>query len=346
VTAPARPPYNYWLPIPHARSFELVAWETFGGTSSGTLPAVSCTFSDDGGRNVQQQLTAELAFLPEGVEVGMWVQAYLNNPLYDQEAGTPVGDALMITAINRNLSRQGGASITAEEMSVVLNGRPYEADTSLTGTLRTLVAECCNVALNFNVDVSQVPTIALPADSIAEFGAGRWDTCVKMADALGVVLTFDGAAVRGRMRNALAPAPRGDLTPVVVPPGGVRHFLRTPTGATVLVTRGGDVPPLTGRAVRTTPAPAFYLPYVITDRQEGDALTTQAQADQLARDLLTAQMTGLDAYTGLSVLPVDVLLDAGWDTATLEGELFWIRALTITLPELTMTLTLRAVVEA
>ena len=350
VTLPrlgGRPSARNPIEVSHARTLTVTWWREQPGAPSpgglepaGTLAVVSASLSDDGARPVQRQMTVELAAVPVELQVGMWIQSTLGIKLLAPDMYRLPN--LMITAIDRKLDRQGGATLHAEDPATVLNGRPYEADTTLTGTLRTLVKAACDLSLRRETNVDAVPDIALPGESLAEFGSGRWDTCLKMADALGVQLRFtDDGDVKGFLRSAPAPAPAATVTQVIVPPGGTHHSTRTPTSAVVLVTRGGTVAPLTGRAAASA-VPAHYLSYVVVDRKEGDPMTTQAQADALAAAFLTTRLSDFDRYTDMSILPAP-WLEAGEDTVEFDGAPYWVRAIQFELPALTTSITLRSV---
>lgn len=349
----------------HSRVWSMTWWEeqpgdpSAGGTvPMGELPVVRGEYRDDAGRPVQRTMRAELAYAPGGLQPGMWVQAQVGvRHIAPKLYYLPV---MIVTSIDSNMGKQGGATLECEDAAAVLDGRPYEADTTLIGTLRTLVADCCAVALSRVTDVSGVPNIAIPEGMVGEFGAGRWSVCVRVADALGVQLRFtDAGDVIGRIRSDPPPASVANLQKVIVPPGGTAHQVRWPTDVVVLVTRGGDVEPLYGRANSSAlvPPPSWYRPLVITQRLEGSAFTTQAQADQLAMDALKAQLGDLDAYEALTILPAP-FLEAGMDTVDLRIDdtrpdnpnyysygYFWLRAMTMQLPSLETAVTLRHVVQ-
>src|SRR4029079_5328153 len=189
---------------------------------------------------------------------------------------------LIIDDVTEDLGGQGGATLTTKDPGDVLNGRPYESDTILTGTLRSLVAAACANALTQRpTDVSGVPAVPVPVGTVAEFGAGAWDVCLKVGDSLGYALRFtDDGDVVAPDRNA-TPASPGAVVERRLTEGGTAHHVRTPTAARVLVTRGSDTVGLVGVAqwtdVMTEPLPTWYLPYVITDRVGGALTTTPAQ---------------------------------------------------------------------
>jgi hypothetical protein len=308
-----------------------------------TLAAVSGKLTDDASQLTQRKMSMSLSTTPDFLRAGMWIR-----PTIGIQRIKPILyrlPSMIITDIVADLERFGGSRIEAADPSVVLDGRPYASDTTLTGTLRSLVGEACTTALARITDVSQVPDVALPHGSVAEFGSGRWDVCVRLADALGVALMFtDPGDVIGRYRNAAPPASVANVERALLP-GGSRHSVRIPSAAQVLVTRGGDTPGLVGnataQAVLGTPLPSWYRPYVISDRHEGDPATTQAEADSLAADLIRVRVSELDSYDALPILPAP-WLEAG-DVVTFGGNPYGVRAVTLDVPSLATAITLRRV---
>lgn len=324
-------------------------YETQPGTDAspakGTLNVVTGSYLDDAAQVVQHRLTLSLASVPTWLRAGMWVKltvGMLQGVRVDYLMG-----AFVIDTVTLPLDKFGGGGIEGSDPSVVLDGRPYESDTTLTGTLRTLVGDAAMLALSRVTDVSGVPATAVPANTTAEFGAGRWATCVTTADDLGVVLRFtDAGDVVGTARSATPPASSGVVERALLP-GGTSHQARTPTSATVLVTRGSDTIGLVGTAtaqsVTGSAPPSWYRPLVVTDRQEGDPATTQAMANQWAKDLITARLTEMDTYQSLPILP-SPWLQAGVDVVTFGGIAYWVRAISLELATLATTVTLRRVV--
>lgn len=309
----------------------------------GTLSNVGGRLTDDASQAVARTLTLDVGPPPDWLKPGMWLRATVGvQTLQPIIYRLPV---LCVTDIAENLAANGGATVTAADPGEVVNGRPYEADTSLTGTLRALVAAVCTLALSRPTDVTGVPATTIPAGTIAEFGAGRWDVCLSTADALGVALRFtDPGDVVGVLRSATPPAPAAVVERAVAD-AGTGHYARTPTDARVLVTRGADTVGLIGSATSTaitgTPPPAWYRPYVVTDRLNGDATTTQTVANQLAADMLRARLSELDTYQSMPILPAP-WLEAG-DVVTYGGLSYMVRAVTLDLPSLATAVTLRRI---
>lgn len=306
----------------------------------GVLPVVRGTYTDDASRPVQHQITLDLAYAPSGLEVGNWIQITLG--LRGRAPQIYVLPAMFVTEIRRNNSRQGGATISASDPAEVLNGKAFY-DTTLTGTLRDLVNGVVSGLMKRVTDVSGVPTIPVPQGTIAEFGEPYWDVCLKVADALGVVLHIsDNGDVTGRMRADPPPQPITTIERVLVPPGGQLIAARYPTDAVVMVSRGSDLPPIYGSA--STPGyPTWYHEHEVTERRQGDAATTQAAANQLARDLLNARRGAENVYENVAILPAP-WLESGLDTVSADGETLWVRALSMELPSIAMNVTLRKAV--
>lgn len=313
-----------------------------GTTPIGRLDVVSGSFTDDASQNVARTIRLSCGRMPSWLAAGMWVVGTIGiQTLQSVIYRLP---SLVITDIGESPK---GFTVDAKDPGEILNGTPYEADTIITGTLRDLVISACSV-LQRPPDVSGVPALAVPAGRLAEFGKGRWDTCLDVADSLGVALRFtDAGDVVGIVRASYAPSPAAivERSGTLVD-SGTRHHVRVPTGARVLVSRGsataGLIGSATSQSITGSAPPAWYLPYLITDRHDGDATTTQAQADQLATDLLRSRLSELDMLQDMPILPAP-WLEAGVDVVTYYGVNYWLRALTLTLPSLATSVTLRSV---
>jgi hypothetical protein len=329
-----------------AATVSVAVWQSQPANSS-TTPLVTFTpdsgrLVDDASQAVRRTLTLTLPTIPSWLQSGIWLQptigvAVLKPALYR----LPV---VCVTDISDPVGTAGPVTLTAHDPAEVVQGRPYEADTVLTGTLRSLVAEACTTALSRTTDVSGVPTTPLPAGMLAEFGRPRWSVCLDAADALGYVLRFtDAGDVLATRRADPAPAPAATIAQRLTE-GGTDRYERAPTSARVLVSRGTGAVGLVGRAewaqVTSTPLPAWYRPYVVCDRRDGDPTTTQAQADALALDLLRARLADLDTYQDMPIAPAP-WLEAGVDTVTFYGRAYWVRAVSVDLPSLATAVTLR-----
>jgi hypothetical protein len=331
-----------------AVSFTVDVYETQPQDASappaGRLAPITARLSDDASQVPQRRMVVELADHPDWLRPGMWLQATVGiQTLQPVIYRMPV---LIITDVAEPLSTLGGATLACEDPGAVLNTRPYETDTTLTGTLRSLVAANVARALTRTTDVSAVPAVNVPAGMVAEFGNGSWDVCLNAGDSLGYALMFNDACdVLAVDRNALPPAPVAVVERALTE-GGTAHHVRAPTAARVLVSRGSDTVGLVGVAswtdVIAEPPPPWYLPYVIADRQEGEPTTTQAQADALARQLLTVRLSELDTYESMPILPAP-WLEAGVDVVDFYGRHYHVRAVDIEFPSLATAVTLRAV---
>ena len=348
-----RPPVNPNPPGMRQRitsvavAFTVDAYETQPTGSTvpvGRLPAVTATLTDDASQAVARRMTVNLSAAPDWLRAGMWIRGTVGiQTLQPVIYRMP---SLIITDVAEDLARLGGAVITAEDPAVVVNGRPYESDTVITGTLRSLVASRCALALTRPTDVTGVPDIPVPANTVAEFGTGGWDACLTMGDAMGYALRFtDAGDVVATDRNALAPSPVA-IVERCASLGGTSHKVRAPTAARVLVTRGSDTIGLVGAAswvdIMGTAPPVWYLPYVVTDRQEGDTTTTQVQADALAKQLLRSRLADLSTYDDMPILPAP-WLEAGTDVVAFYGRWYYVRAVSFDFPTLATSVTLRRV---
>lgn len=327
-----------------AVSYAVAVWEmqpqTPAAATVGKLSLVDGRLDDDGSQPVPRTLTLNIGALPTWLKAGMWLQVTVTI-----RTGQPIVYRLPVLCITDVASTTDGAVVTASDPGEVVNGRPYEADTYLSGTLRALVGAACTLALSRTTDVTGVPDTAVPAGTLAEFGAGRWDVCLSTADMLGVALRFtDPGDVVGVLRSAAPPAPSAIVERAIADAGTV-HRVRAPTASAVLVTRGTDTIGLIGTAtaepITGIPVPAWYRPYVVTDRLNGAPTATQAQANQLATDLLRARLSELDTYESMPILPAP-WLEAG-DVVTYRNLPYAVRAVSLDMPSLATTVTLRRI---
>jgi hypothetical protein len=307
----------------------------------GQLPLVSATLTDDAAMVVQRTMTLTLSHRPEDFYAGMWIRPTIGI----RHAAPEVYQlpALIVTSIAADLSGSG-VVVSAGDPSEVLNGRPYEEDTSISGYLADIVADICAECLARPTDVDTVPMSLIPA-SVAEFGTGRWDFLLRVAEAAGVTLRFsDAGDVMGGWFNDTPPEPVSALDGAVLP-GGECRFERAPTHATLLATRG-EAPALIGHAdalsVTGVAPPAWYPKHVVTDRAEVGEGEVIWVVDILAGNLLRSRLADLQVYTGLPTLPAP-WLEAGVDTVTYQGHVYFVRSLTLELPSMATTLTLRIV---
>jgi len=313
-----------------------------GTTPVGRLTPISGQLSDDASKPVQRTMTMELAKFPSWLAAGMWIK-----PTLGIQTVAPVRYALptmVVTEVTVEPTDTSWGSLAASDPSEVVNGRPYEVDTALSGTLRNLVASACSLALTRATDVSGVPNLTIPADTIAEFGSGRWDVCIRVADSLGVALMFtDAGDVIGRVRADPYPDPVSIVE--LVGSSGKLLNARAPTQAKVFVDRG-DTVGLIGVADTSTITgvfpPPWYRPYVVTDQVQGDATTTQSAANQLALDLLRQRLADLDTFDSMPVLGAP-WLEAGRDVVNYRSKPYGVRSMTLELPSLATTLTIRRV---
>lgn len=314
-----------------------------GTTPLGQLDVVSGSFTDDASQNVARKMQLSAGRMPSWLAAGMWVVGTIGI-----QNVQPIIYRLPSLAITDVGESPRGITVDASDPGAILNGIPYEADTIITGTLRDLVTSACSV-LQRPPDVSGVPALAVPAGRLAEFGKGRWDTCLDVGDSLGVALRFtDPGDVVGTIRANPAPSPAAIVERAkTLVDSGTRHHVRVPTGARVFVGRGsataGLVGSATSQSITGSAPPPWYLPYIITDRHDGDPSTTQAQADQLATDFLRSRLSELDALQDMPILPAP-WLESGVDVVTYYGVNYWLRALTLSLPSLATSVTLRSVV--
>lgn len=312
-----------------------------GSIPIGTLKPVRGKLTDDSSQAPAREITIGIASQPDWLEPGLWLK-----PSIGIQTIQPLLyylPTMIIVDVKTEPSDTELATITGKDPGEVLNTRPYETDTILTGTLQTLVQSACTV-LTRPTNVSGVPAIAIPNGSVAEFGAGRWDVCLNIADSLGVALRFtDVGDVIGRVRGGPFPDPMCIVE--LVGSAGRLHALRWPTDAKVLVDRGdtiGLIGSATSQAITGIAKPAWYPSYVVTDRQRGDSTTTQTAADNLAYALLMSKLAELDSFEGLPILPAP-WLEAGADVVDLRSRSYGVRAITLDLPSLATEVTLRRI---
>ena len=306
------------------------------------LKANNIVVTDDASQVIRRNVTMDVARIPNAMRPGMWIRVTIGIPaLKPLIYRLP---SVVITEIRQD-DALGAYKVACSDPGEVLNGQPYLADTVLTGTLRSLVQSAC-ATLSRTPDVTGVPATTVPVGAVAEFGTGKWDVCLRVADDLGIDLRFtDPGDVVGWVRSSAAPAPVTTVEKVAL--GGSFSYARTPNQARVLVTRGAATVGLVGTAkvedITGVAPPAWYPTYYVTDRQEGDTTTTQAQADALAKALLRTRVADLDTYDSLPIMPAP-WLEAGTDVVSFAGVSYWVRAMTLDVPSLTTVVTLRRVV--
>lgn len=346
-------PISGWRPYRFASSavsFTVDIWQAQpqdGNTAAyNTVKPTGGRLTDDAAQPVRRSMQFELATKPGWLAAGMWIRATVGVQIVQPVLyRMPV---LCITDIAENLSGRGGVNVIAEDPSTVIDGRPYETDTALTGTLRQLVSDAYTTSLSRTPDMSAVPAVALPTGLIAEFGQSRWTVCLNTADTLGYALGIndigDPVAVD---RTTAVPTAQCSIERSLTVQGGAKHYARTPTTAKVLLSRGTDIAGLIGtataQAITGITPPAWYRPMVVTDRAEGGPLSTQADADKLAYQLIRSQLFDADSYDGLAILP-SPWLEAGVDAVTFYGVTYMVRSVDVEFPSLATTVTLRRAV--
>jgi len=295
-------------------------------------------FTDDATRIGARTMTLDADNLPPYVDAGKWLRVNIGiqriHPILYQLP------AMVIDDIASPLDANGGVSVECADPSSVVNGRPYEADKSLgPDKLQTFVKATMDVALSRPVHNDDVPYVDIPIAAIAEFGEGRWDVCVRVADATGYTLRLNDAGDPvARLRTAAPPAPVAAIEQSLLP-GGSKHRLRVPTGARVFVDRGNNLAPLIGKATTVDVPPSWYRPLIVTDRQQGPEWWNQGYADSAAEAYLDRALTELDRYDNLPILPAP-WLEAGFDTVTFYGVTYWISAISFELPTMETTISL------
>jgi len=296
-------------------------------------------FVDDATRIGARTMTLNADNIPPFVAPGKWLQVTIG--IQRIQPVLYKLPAMIVNDITSPLDKNGGVSVEAADASAVVEGRPYEYDRSIApAKLQTFIGETMNYALSRPVHTDQVPYVDIAKASIAEFGEGRWSVCVRVADATGYTLRLnDYGDPVARLRTE--PPPPVAVSPIeqTLLPGGVRHQLRVPTAARVFVDRGNDIAPLIGKASMPDPPPAWYRPYVITDRQQGPEWWNQGYADSAAEAFLFRSLSELDRYDSLPILP-SPWLEAGFDTVSFYGVTYWVSAITMQFPNLETTISL------
>lgn len=289
------------------------------------------TFVDDVARGYARTYALQVTDPVADIAPGQWVRVRAGI------SGDPAPYLLPALMVSSAASSTSGTLISATDIGTCLDEVVFERDRTLTGTLRTLAAELTTgvPTLTRPVDVSQVPALAIPGNTVAEFGHGRWDVLLGVAESLGVDLLWtDDGDLRGIARTTSPPTPAARVDSILVN-GGQAERNRPVTRAVVLVARDKGMTELVGTAP-TGPAPAGVT---VSDRLDGDATTTQAQADALAAGLL-ARRTSERNVRDVDTAPLP-WIEAGTDTVELDGDTWWVRALTLQLPSLATALTLR-----
>lgn len=237
--------------------------------------------------------------------------------------------------VSSALAGADGTQVTCVDIGACMDEVVFERDTTLNGTLRTLAASLTTgvPTLTHPPDVSLVPSLVIPGNTVAEFGQGRWRVLLDVANQVGVDLLWtDAGDLLGVIRTDPAPSPVARLDTYLVN-GGQAERNRPVVRAVVQVARDKSLPELVGTA--TVPGSGT----TVADRQDGDATTTQAQANALAAGLLARRRSERNVRD-IDVAPAP-WLEAGTDTVTLDGSTWWVRAMTVQLPSLATALTLR-----
>jgi hypothetical protein len=317
----------YVVPPDTVASVPIGQWKVTGGS-----------FTDDATAMTARTMTLTADSVPAYVLPGKWLQVTIGYQVIE-----PVLyrlPAMVVEDIVSPLDANGGVTVELADASAVVNGRPYEYDRTIAPDhLQTFVKSTMDYALSRPVHNDDVPYVLLPVGAIAEFGEGRWDVCVRMAEACGYSLRLnDMGDPVARLRTDPPPAPVGQLEQSLLP-GGTRHHVRTPTASRVLVTRGTNLPPMIGKATTVNTPPGWYRPVVVTDRQQGPDWWNQGYADSAAEAFLNRALSELDRYDDLPVL-ASPWLEAGFDTVTFYGVTYWVSKLTMGLPDLATTMSL------
>jgi hypothetical protein len=261
---------------------------------------------------------------------GVWVRVMVG--IRYQAGQTYALPALFVTTV---LAAGDDTVLTCLDIGACLDEIVFERDTTLPGTLRTVAASLTTGVgpLTRPVDVTGVPAIAVPANTVAEFGHGRWQVLLALADQLGVDLLWtDDGDLLGVLRTDPPPSAVARIDDYLID-GGQTERNRLAVRAVVQVARGKDLSELVGVATDTGAG------VTLADRQDGDPSTTQAQANALAAGLL-ARRRGERIVRTVGIAPAP-WVEAGVDTVTLDGHDWWVRALAVELPGLQTTLTLR-----
>jgi hypothetical protein len=294
------------------------------------LALLDGTFTDDVARGYARGYALRVVDALADIAPGSWVQIRLG-----VVGGLRDVYTLPTLFISSALTAGEGTQITCVDIGACLDELVYERDTTLTGTLRDLAASSTTgvPTLAHPPDVSLVPTLPIPANTVAEFGRGRWQVLLSVADMLGVDLLWtDSGDLLGVVRTDAPPAPAARLDDYLVDPGQAERN-RAVVRAVVQVARDKTLPELVGVAT------VAGTGVTISDRQDGDATTTQAQANALAAGLLARRRSERNVRE-IDVAPTP-WLEAGTDTISLAGQPWWVRAMAVELPSLATHLTLR-----
>jgi hypothetical protein len=295
------------------------------------LALLGGTYSDDIARAYARGYELRVVDPLTDIAPGCWVQVRLGAAGQTRDIYT-----LPTLFVSSALAAGEGTQVTCVDIGACLDELVYERDQTLTGTLQSLAAALTSgvPTLTHPPDVSRVPALAIPANTVAEFGQGRWQVLLSVADQLGVDLLWsDSGDLLGVVRTAPAPVPVARLDDYLVDPGQAERN-RPVVRAVVLVARDKALPELVGVATAGSTNGV-----TIWDRQDGDATTTQAQADALAAGLLARRRSERNVRE-IDVAPAP-WLESGTDTITLAGQAWWVRAMSVELPSLATRLTLR-----
>jgi hypothetical protein len=294
------------------------------------LALLDGTFTDDAANGYARGYELRLGDSLLAITPGSWIQIRIGAAGQTRDIYT-LPTLFVISA----LTAGQGTQVTCVDIGACLDEVVFEHDTTVTGTLRSLAAQLTTdvPTLTHPPDVTQVPELEVPANTVAEFGQGRWKILLGVADQLGVDLLWtDDGDLRGIVRTAPPASPVARLDPYLVDTGQAERN-RAVVRAVVQVAREKDMPELVGVASVAGSG------VTVADRQDGDATTTQDQADALAAGLLARRRSERN------VREVDVApapwLEAGTDTISLDGRVWSVRALTVQLPGLATRLTVR-----
>jgi hypothetical protein len=294
------------------------------------LALLDGTFTDDPANGYARGYELRVVDPLADIAPGYWIQVRLGAAGQTRDIYT-----LPTLFVASALAAGEGTQITCVDIGACLDELVFERDTTLTGTLQSLAATLTTgvPTLTHPPNVEAVPVLAIPGNTVGEFGQGRWEVLLQVADQLGVDLLWtDSGDLRGIMRTAAPPATVARLDDYLVNAGQAERN-RPVVRAVVQVARDKGLPELVGVASVTGSG------VTVADRQDGDATTTQSTANGLAAGLLARRRSERNVRE-IDVAPIP-WLEAGTDTVSLQGSAWWVRAMRVELPSLATSLTLR-----